>query len=110
MVRGIGRRHRILPNGWIDSSEDGDDDYKILEAVCTLNGPDQFGAISDGYLTVYGKLISVRWSQMSPLSIASNSNPAQPEYILFKEGREHPINFSYDLFRQPSNERRKEHY
>jgi hypothetical protein len=81
-----------FPNGYIHSS---DTDYSILEAVCTPIGPDQFGAISDGHLTVHGKVVSVRLFQLSTLPSTPDAVPAEPA-IALKEGLKEPINVSFD--------------
>lgn len=81
-----------------------DEEYIIFEAVCTPLGPDQFGAVSDGYLTLQGKLLRVRWSQVSPSSKLHNSAEDQAMFVLAKGGIKGSLSVSFDSCWPPAGE------
>jgi len=93
-----------FPVGWVDQ------EYTVLKAVCTPLGPDQFGAVSDGYLTILGKLLRVGWSQISPLTELQNSAEDQSMFVLAREGLKEALSVSFDSCWPPADENHSDEF
>jgi hypothetical protein len=82
----------FLPNGGPDP------DYSVVEAICTSKRLEEFGAVSDGLRILLGKILRVQWSP-APTSISSSDSIRdQPEFVLFNEGLDVPVNVSFDFY------------